>query len=293
MDAKILERCMDRIQGGEATLEDCLRDYPDQAPVLELVLQAAALTRDALAPPGPTEAFRASSEARVLNLMRARLAKTHPARRNWSPIRGRLLTWQPAYRLVSASLTVALIAGTAGVAYASGEALPGDSLYGVKRGVEQAALVLSPRSAWDARLQLAFAGKRLEEVEALVELGRAADLGAALNSYEAALAAALELGGTDQEALDRLGAALDQHEEALARVMEKAPERAKPAISEALERSRQGKKAVEQVQQGEHPSESAPGQLTKTPDAEKQKSKPPKAKDRTPGPPATLTPGTY
>ena len=288
MDAQILENSLNKIQAGEATLEDCLRDHPEQAEALGSFLRTAALARMVLAPAGPTDAFRASSEARVLNRMRDRIARPQTFKK---PAHiSRRLSLRPAYRLVGALLAAALIIGTASVAYASGEALPGDPLYRVKIGVEQAALVLSPSAAWDARLHLGFAGRRLREAEALVGLDRDDDLAAALEGYAAALGRALELAATDEAGMARLGAALELHEETLGRVLEKAPERAKLAVTNALERSREGKQAVEQIQQGEHPSETAPGQLNKTPEAEKQKGKTPKPKNRTPGPPATVAP---
>ncbi|HEX3096021.1 MAG TPA: DUF5667 domain-containing protein, partial [Patescibacteria group bacterium] len=54
-----------------------------------------------------------------------------------------------------------------GTAYASADALPGDTLYNVKRTVEDARVVLAPTADSKLQLQLEFAQKRLQELETL------------------------------------------------------------------------------------------------------------------------------
>lgn len=66
---------------------------------------------------------------------------------------------------VAASLLI--VGGTAGVATASSDALPGDSLYPVKRGVEQVQAAAHLDPATRGAVQLDQAATRLEEVRAL------------------------------------------------------------------------------------------------------------------------------
>ena len=61
---------------------------------------------------------------------------------------------------VAASLVI--VGGTAGVAAASGGALPGDPLYPVKRGTEQVGTSLSLGAAQKGRSELSHAATRLE-----------------------------------------------------------------------------------------------------------------------------------
>lgn len=60
-------------------------------------------------------------------------------------------------------LSLALLSVSGVAVAASGSAVPGDTLYSVKRGVEQVHLMLTLGSADDARLHLEFARVRLEE----------------------------------------------------------------------------------------------------------------------------------
>lgn len=66
------------------------------------------------------------------------------------------------------AVLVGLAVGTlavSGIAAASGTAMPGDALYGLKRSQETAQLQLSGSSAGKGQLYLAFAGKRLAEAQ--------------------------------------------------------------------------------------------------------------------------------
>ncbi|MGH8867163.1 MAG: DUF5667 domain-containing protein [Actinomycetes bacterium] len=66
---------------------------------------------------------------------------------------------------VAAALSIGLGLGGAGVASAS--ALPGDSLYGMKRATESLRLAIAGSDLDHARLELAFAARRLDEIEAM------------------------------------------------------------------------------------------------------------------------------
>lgn len=158
-----------------------------------------------------------------------------------------------------------LVAGTVGVAYASGEALPGDSLYGVKRGPERAALALSATGAGDTRLLLQFADRRLGEADELLQRGRPADLAQALDGYETSIAELLEIEAQEPDQLDEAADALARHEVRLQSVLEQAPDQAIPGLIRALESSQHGTETVDKLRQGGPQGDVPPGQLKKTP----------------------------
>ncbi|MFF8314193.1 DUF5667 domain-containing protein [Streptomyces lydicus] len=79
--------------------------------------------------------------------------------------------------LAAGGLTVGVAAGAfSGVAAASSDALPGDSLYGLKRGMEDLRLGMADDDADRGRLFLDQASTRMMEARRLMERGRVADL---------------------------------------------------------------------------------------------------------------------
>ncbi|MFJ5561582.1 DUF5667 domain-containing protein [Streptomyces sp. NPDC093250] len=79
--------------------------------------------------------------------------------------------------LTASGLTVGVAAGAlGGVAAASSDALPGDSLYGIKRGIEDVKLGLADGSDERGRVYLDHASTRLGEARRLMERGRSGPL---------------------------------------------------------------------------------------------------------------------
>ncbi|MBD0709109.1 MULTISPECIES: DUF5667 domain-containing protein [unclassified Streptomyces] len=79
--------------------------------------------------------------------------------------------------LAAGGLTVGVAAGAfGGVAAASSDALPGDSLYGLKRGMEDIKLGMADDDADRGDLYLDQASTRLSEARRLMERGRSGDL---------------------------------------------------------------------------------------------------------------------
>ncbi|MFI1400857.1 DUF5667 domain-containing protein [Streptomyces sp. NPDC020681] len=79
--------------------------------------------------------------------------------------------------LAAGGLTVGVAAGAfSGVAAASSDALPGDSLYGLKRGMEDLRLGMADDDSARGELYLNQASTRLSEARRLMERGRAGDL---------------------------------------------------------------------------------------------------------------------
>ncbi|MFI9049596.1 DUF5667 domain-containing protein [Streptomyces sp. NPDC053427] len=79
--------------------------------------------------------------------------------------------------LAAGGLTVGVAAGAfSGVAAASSDALPGDSLYGLKRGMEDLKLGMADDDSARGRLYLDQAATRMMEARRLMERGRVAHL---------------------------------------------------------------------------------------------------------------------
>ncbi|GAB7032618.1 DUF5667 domain-containing protein [Streptomyces sp. NPDC021749] len=79
--------------------------------------------------------------------------------------------------LAAGGLTIGVAAGAfSGVAAASSDALPGDSLYGLKRGMEDLRLGMADDDSDRGRLYLDQASTRMFEARRLMERARAADL---------------------------------------------------------------------------------------------------------------------
>jgi len=302
--AGVLDRCLARVQSGAATVEDCLRDYPELADQLGPLLRTARQAGDLLAPSGPTAAYRAASQARLLNQLRAAQVVERgersrvidrPARRRSLAGLGRPRAWKPTYALagMALALALALIGSSIGVASAAAAALPGDRLYGVKRGLEETSLALSRTMAGDTALLLDFAEVRLQEAEALLELGRPRDLMEALAGYERELDRLLAQQDQDPAALNGLEAAIEAHQRILSRALGHASPQARQAIERTLERTKRGQDQVEEARQGQGPDRVPPGQLKRTPTAEGEEAGQSPGQDpgRTPGPPPWVTPG--
>lgn len=109
----IIEECLDRIQSGESTLEECVARYPEHAGELTSLLRASTrLARAGEVMPSPV--FRARTRTELNAYIHA-----HPRLKRPAPF-----AWRLAYNIVT-SLLAFLILGTA----IAQRALPGDTLY--------------------------------------------------------------------------------------------------------------------------------------------------------------------
>lgn len=158
------------------------------------------------------------------------------------------------------AVILAVCATGGGTAYASQDSLPGDVLYPVKLGTEQARLILATNDLDKAELYLTFANSRVGEMTAVVERGRPENVDIAVNGYEGAITNAT---GKVQEASGKglaianiselvAGATL-KHLSALDEVYDKVPDEAKPAIERARAASMNGQENALRALAGENP----------------------------------------
>jgi hypothetical protein len=124
----------------------------------------------------PDPAWQATTRARLVAMAAVRTpepAPVSPLRRLLAPREGRRSAWRTRLTAGMAGAAAA-VTGLATVVALSADALPGDALYGVKRGTEQTQLVL----AGDARgmALLGLASTRLDELGALLDEDPGADM---------------------------------------------------------------------------------------------------------------------
>lgn len=145
--------CVDRLLAG-ATVEDCLRLYPDDAAALRPLLESGQVVRRIQ----PTDAEVAAAQARGQARLDFVLAQSYVRR-------------TPARRWVStlAGLAAVFVLLFAGAAYAAESTLPGDALYPLKLFTENVRGAVGGES-----VRQAFAARRADEVRDLLALGRSA-----------------------------------------------------------------------------------------------------------------------
>lgn len=159
----ILDACIDAVLTGTASIEDCLVQYPDYADLLEPELQVLVLT-SRLKSPELSQAAVDSLEVRLLTQVPAGTSpKIIPFSR-----------FLPVSRVAAAVMIVFLLAFSsgAGVVAASANALPGDSLYVVKRFWEDVITAIVTFIGRAGEVWLHLATTRLLEARTLAVDGR-------------------------------------------------------------------------------------------------------------------------
>lgn len=133
---------------------------------LVAAMEAMLLEGTAAGPTGPQlPEQRAGRGAHRATAFRPRALKKLRPRSRWSK------------GLAAGGLTVGVVGGAfGGVAAASSNALPGDSLYGLKRGMEDLKLTMADDESDRGQIYLDQASTRLQEARRLLDRGRSATL---------------------------------------------------------------------------------------------------------------------
>lgn len=153
---------MDELNPGLRALADALRDAPERMP----------------------RAARSAARRRIMKAAR-------------SDVRWRVQRLA-FVRTVAAMATFTTLLG--GVSYAAGSSLPGDALYGLKRGTEDLAVAVLPQGALERVVLLRIAERRAEEVSRLAsgDAGQG-QVAPAIERFRIAVRAALEADGSDSD----------------------------------------------------------------------------------------------
>jgi hypothetical protein len=251
---EVLAESLAALEQGEG-LEAVLARYPGEASELRPLLEMAAWMGTARATVEPRAGFVKASRARLLE----RLAE--PQLSVWQRLG---VWWSGLYRggrryalqlAVVVVMLACLVLGSSGIAYASQGTLPGDALYPVKLGVEQVQLWANLDPAEEVRLHMQFSQRRVEEIEALVSLGRYQDVKTALESYsyhmDQSLLSLEELAALDPQAAGKLAAAMQpvysNQARSLSLLAERAVKIAREIFEQAASIAEEGAQDVEQV----------------------------------------------
>jgi hypothetical protein len=246
----ILVECIDDIKAGKASVEDCLNRYSSAREQLEPLLRIALEIRE---PPDvkPAPSFRIRARVRLMDQIHGRQVAT---RWPWSRYSGQtrpvayLRRFSTSVAGVILAIVMVVFGVGAGTAYASQASLPGDTLYPIKLATEQAGMLLVGDDVARAERALSFVNKRVRELEALAEKGRAQDLNLAAAEYGYALNMTLteiERAGDKGLATENITALLAQatgrHLLTLDDVWDMVPDEAKTALAHARNMSETGR----------------------------------------------------
>ncbi len=159
---EIFDECLLQLQNGIA-LEKVLGNYPAQAVELRPLLETARrLSKAAGVPPTSTQ-------------QRSRVGFLEKAAR--LSLRNKVSFWRRTSLRLAGSIVLALglvFSGIWGVTQTSASSLPGDSLYPVKRSVENMRLQFAPNDASRQNLVQEFDQRRKSEVHELIKDKRSA-----------------------------------------------------------------------------------------------------------------------
>jgi len=146
----------DSVLGGRAT-EDVAERYGQLVATVQVLTDQPEIT--------PRAEFAADLRSRLMLAAETELVPAPPVLRR-PPTRS-----QRNRRLGTAAAALVIVGGSAGMAAAASGALPGDSLYPIKRGIEQVTTAAHVGDAAKGSALLGQAGNRLDEVDSLIGSG--------------------------------------------------------------------------------------------------------------------------
>ena len=243
----ILNECIDRLLQGES-LEQCLQRYPEQAEQLEPLLRVALATQRASSAAEPRSEFKAQARYQMRSLLYDQKQKAQPKR--WS-----FFGWLPRWATIAIIVVFVFLLAGGGTAAAASNSLPGETLYPVKLATERVQFAFTFSEEGTARLHARFAGRRAEEMARLAEAGNLERVEAALSRFEAHLADIEDLAARIREGEPEDKAWFPELKQQLwrnaardKRMLEtaerRAPESARPAITQAREELREAYQVV-------------------------------------------------
>ena len=197
---EILEECLERVQNG-VPVEECLRDYPEEAPELgPLLLLASGMSQANVE--GMSPEARARGRQRFDGAVRLHFQEQQAGAGSpwWM---GR---WVRPVTAVAASFAVFVMVG-GGAFVASADSMPDQPLYSLKRFGERVRLSMAGSPEAEASLRLDLADRRTDEITYLARNGKApqiAELGVELGR-EIQMASVLGLassGGVSAQSFD-------------------------------------------------------------------------------------------
>lgn len=162
------------------------------------------------------------------------------------------------------SVIACLLLASSALAQDEPETLPDDPLYQAKRQMETAQLNSGFDPLEKATLHTQYAKERLAEVKAMISKGKPGFVEGLVKDYVKAVGGAMDeinkaqaQGRDVSQALEAVERSTKKHTEVLTELLGKVPEQAKPAITYAIESSKQGRNraldVLNKIQRGELP----------------------------------------
>jgi hypothetical protein len=185
-----LAECLEAMEEGRLSIEQCRERYPEDWKELRQLLPLVSTLREA---PSviPSFNFRRDSRRHLIAQLPPR---TSSSGIDWVLSRlsslfkwGNVYTIKPAMQLIAILLAIIILGTGVGVAYASDDSLPGDTLYPIKIVVEKLQMLLTFDDANEAQLQISFAQRRIGEMKVLAERGGFEDIQTAAEGYQSLL----------------------------------------------------------------------------------------------------------
>ena len=232
---EILLNCIDDIQSGKRSLEECVTLYPELAAELrEFSRIVMAVQSEGVA---PSSEFRRRARTRLLQVMNTPEARHNPAGM-WLQS---LLLRRVGYTFTIASL---LVASSGITVYASQNSLPQDALYPVKTVTENIQVALTVSSEAKAKLHLKLAERRIQEVVTESAEGRTVStsaLEAAINQIDDAVQGVNNMPESKaKDLLVQLSQSTAERQADLEQISKEAPEESQPALKQAIDTMQRG-----------------------------------------------------
>ncbi len=235
---QILANCIEEILSGKSTIEDCAKRYPQLENELRSMLEIVASLKPDDVRPSPQ--FKERAKMHLFDENKVTPVKA-PSRGFWS--------WSapsPVRVLASIGIAILVFAAAGGTTvYAAQSSLPGDTLYGVKTGVENLQLAVTSSPANKADLYLKFAQRRIDEVQQQVKLNRdisAQALVIVQQQFDNALKALSNSDNTkaSDNTLSKLSVATMNQQVELEQSIAGAPQKSQPVLQQIIDETRRG-----------------------------------------------------
>lgn len=152
-----LNDCLEKLLNGTETVEQCLQRYPNNAQELEPLLRTAMSVQKAVdIAPNP------ESKARIHYNLQLKMAEVgKPQRPSWFSL-------QPRWTMAMMAVMLIFVLG-GGAVLAADSSMPGSLLYPIKILTENISLKLAGSDIEKAELSLAFADRRVDEMNYLID----------------------------------------------------------------------------------------------------------------------------
>ncbi len=233
--AAILAECISQVKEGKSTIEECLVRYPHLGGELKPLLELANRIQPEEQKPSPE--FRIRARNHLLKVMESPKGKK-PTSRFLGP-----LTMPLRLGIPIAIALVVLVSGSGTLAYASQKSLPNQSLYPLKKGIENLQSTLTFGHEARANRHLELADRRVEEVviqsrQGYFDAGVTEEIAQQLNAAFQDIGRVAE---KDRESLlVRFSESAVKHQVKLGEVLITANETDRLAVGQAVMSNRQG-----------------------------------------------------